>query len=261
MADRSVGDFYDEPGMEWSLRSVGTHLHPGAEEATVALAQRAASYGFPEGGVVLEVASALGAPARFLARRFGSLVVCLDMDRRMHAAAVEGHRAEGLSRLVRPILARTEQMPLRDNSCDGAWSQDALCHMDKAPVLREVARVLKPGGIFAFTDFVARTALSADELERMRQTWAFPSLFTLAEYIASLHGFGLEILLAEDRTSAILRDRPARRPDDEDWWRGFVARWGNEEAQIRLEAGRVWQGLLQTGRAGYGMVIVRKATV
>ena len=43
MDSRSVADFYDEPGMQWSLRSVGSHLHPGSEEATVVEAKRTAA--------------------------------------------------------------------------------------------------------------------------------------------------------------------------------------------------------------------------
>ena len=102
MADTSVAEFYNEPGMQWSLRSVGTHLHPGGEEATVALAERAAAAGFAASGIVLEVASALGGPARFIARRFASTVVCVDMDRRMHRAAMAANRAalEAISALA-----------------------------------------------------------------------------------------------------------------------------------------------------------------
>jgi cyclopropane fatty-acyl-phospholipid synthase-like methyltransferase len=59
---------------------------PGREEATAALAERAAHYGFPERGRVLEVGSALGGPTRFIARRFAATIVCVDMNARMHTA-------------------------------------------------------------------------------------------------------------------------------------------------------------------------------
>ena len=86
MADRTVFEIYDEPGMEWWLRVSGPHLHGGAEAATIALAQRAGPLGLGSGRVV-EIASALGAPSRVLARTFGCEVVCIDMDARMHRAA------------------------------------------------------------------------------------------------------------------------------------------------------------------------------
>lgn len=58
---RPVADIYDEPWTAWTLRTAGTHLHPGREVATVNLIEKAVPFGFPSGGLVLEVASALGA--------------------------------------------------------------------------------------------------------------------------------------------------------------------------------------------------------
>ncbi|MEO8539538.1 MAG: methyltransferase domain-containing protein [bacterium] len=258
MTDRTVGEFYDEPGMEWSLRSVGPHLHPGSEEATVKLAARAAAAGLAPGGVIVDIASALGSPARFIARRFGCSVVCIDMDLRMHTAAMTANRRQGLNRIVQPVLARTEHLPLANSSCDGAWSQDALCHMEKAAVLREVARVLKPGAILAFTDFIARPSIRSLDLAELRRTWAFPSLFTIPKYVSELDANGFEVLLAEDRTFDLATQGRSGLPDEEFWWRQFVEDWGQQEADARLEAGRIWQSLLQTGRAGYAMFIARR---
>ena len=258
MDSRSVAYLYDEPGMQWSLRSVGSHLHPGSEEATVALAAAAARSGLASGGRIVEIASALGAPARFVARRFSCTVVCVDMDRRMHAAAAAANRHEGMDRAVQPVLARAERLPFADDSCDGAWSQDALCHMDKELVLAEVVRVLKPGAVFAFTDFIARPSITREDLDELRQLWAFPSLLTIAGYVSALDRLGFEVLLAEDRTTSILGGRPRGRTDDELWWQFFRQRWGEEEAMARRKIGSTWQSLLERGRAGYGMFIARR---
>lgn len=255
---RSVGEFYDDAGMDWSLRSVGPHLHPGSEEATVFLARLAARYGMSTGGWILDVASALGAPARFVARKFGSRVVCADMDRRMHSAATAANRHEGLTRALHPVLARTERLPLAKGSCDGAWSQDALCHMDKGKVLSEVARVLKPGSVFAFSDFVGRGSLTPDDRDALKSLWAFPNLYDLATYVAELTEYGFEVLHAEDRTEPVLRARPRGMPDDELWWHEFSSRWGEAEANARLEAGQAWQAIVQGGRAGYAAFVARR---
>ncbi|MEX2080399.1 MAG: class I SAM-dependent methyltransferase, partial [Dehalococcoidia bacterium] len=245
MTGTTVGDFYNEPGMEWSLRSVGRHLHPGSEEATVALASRAEAAGFAHGGVIVEIASALGAPARLIARKFSASVVCIDMDRRMHLAAVQANRDEGLGRVVQPLLARTERLPLAAASCDGAWSQDALCHMQKDAVLLEIARVLKPGALLAFTDFIGHSSITAADLDALGRLWAFPSLYGIPRYVASLEAAGFEVLLAEDRTAAITSTRRGGLPDDDLWWHDFREKWGEAEAQSRLEAGGFWQSLLQ----------------
>jgi sarcosine/dimethylglycine N-methyltransferase len=46
-----------------------------------------------------------------------------------------------------------ESIPEADGSYDVVWSQDAILHSDQRErVLGEVARVLRPGGVFVFTD-------------------------------------------------------------------------------------------------------------
>lgn len=155
---RAPLDVYNAAGLRWALRSVGPHFHPGSEDTTVALAQQAEAFGLIAGARLLDIASAVGGPARYLARRFASTVLCIDIDLRMHQYARPSTIAEGLAARCLPLVAQAEQLPLRDGCCDGAWSQDALCHMEKPRVVREVARVLRPGGLFAFTDWIARGA-------------------------------------------------------------------------------------------------------
>ncbi|MBI5947593.1 MAG: methyltransferase domain-containing protein [Chloroflexi bacterium] len=255
---RDPRDVYDGPGMAWSLRSVGAHLHPGSESATVALADRAAAHGFAAGGRVLEMASALGAPARFLARRFAATVVCVDMDRRMHAAAVVGHRSEGLGLRCQPVLGRTERLPLAGGSMDAAWSQDALCHMDKPAVVAEVARVLKPGAIFAFSDWIAMSGFTAGDRDSLSRLWGFPSLLRIPEYVALLDGAGFEVLLAEDRTRALLGARLPAAADQELWLESFAARFGKDAVARQREPSETWAAMIEGGRSGYGMFVARR---
>lgn len=256
---RAVFDVYSEPSVEWQMRFLGTHLHPGSEAATVALAARAAHYGFSEGGVIIDIASALGGPARFLARRFAATVICVDFNPRMHAALTAAAGVEGLTRSCLPVLAHTEQLPLATASCDGAWSQDALCHMDKPAVVEEVARVLRPYALFAFTDFIARSGLTNEDAEALSDLWAFPSLLRLPQYTTALDQHGFEVLLAEDRTNAVVTQQPkVRARDREQWERDFAARHGDAEHQRLQAMGEVWLTLLRAERVGYGMFVCQR---
>jgi len=239
-----VADVYSDAGMRLWLRLSGPHLHGGNEDATVALAARAEAFGLRPGGRIVEIASALGAPSRYLARRFLATVLCVDGDLRMHRAARTAAEAEGLWLRCLPLLSRTERLPLADAGCDAAWSQDALCHMDKPAVVGEVARVLRPGALFAFTDFIARAPLTAEERATLADLWAFPSLLRVAEYVRLLDDSGFEVLLAEDRTTAILPRTGARPPDEEPWQRDFVGRYGEEEAARQYARIGTWRGLL-----------------
>ena len=157
---RSVLDFYDDPLLEWTLRSLGTHLHPGREVATVHLIERAQHFGFAVGGTLLDVASGLGGPARVVARHFAATVLCVDMKSVDATGPPGGDPRRGTGPAL-PAHPRSQRAATdRRRSLDGAWSQDAMCHMDKPAVVAEVARVLKPGALFAFADWIARRDMS-----------------------------------------------------------------------------------------------------
>jgi len=249
---------YDEAGMAWALHSVGPHLHPGSEEATVALASRAAQYGFASGGRILEVASALGAPARFIARRFSSTVVCVDRDQEMHRRLLVTATAEELALRCLPVRALVELLPLRDGCMDAAWSQDAMCHMDKPVVVRECARVLRPGAVFAFTDWIARSELSEADRAMLAQSWAFPSLLTIAEYVSLLDSAGFDLLLAEDRTGISGGGPAVTPPDKAAWEASFIARFGAAVFESNIARAESWRRLVVEGRGGFGMFVARR---
>lgn len=255
---RPVADIYDEPWVAWTLRTAGGHLHPGREIATVNLVEKAAHFGFPRGGLVLEVASALGGPARVVARHFSATMICVDMNPMMQRALRAAAWQEGIGLRCHGVLARTEHLPIRDESLDGAWSQDAMCHMDKPAVVAEVARVLKPEGIFAFTDWIARAALSHEDWAAVAREWGFPSLFTLAEYAGVLAANGFDLLLAEDRSFVLAGHRAPAPEDQQAFEQAFADRWGEAELVRQKAPGEVWQALAVEGKTGVGMLIARK---
>lgn len=101
------------------------------------------------GKMVLDLGCGLGGPAAWLARTTGAEVVGVDV---MMQSVV------GLRRLVPGLHAAVASMralPIADGSCDGAWSLGVLEMVaDKPTAIREVWRVLRPGGRFVIYDFV-----------------------------------------------------------------------------------------------------------
>ena len=256
---RPVAEVYDPPAMAFALRDVGTHIHPGSEFATVYLAEKVAAFGgFPAGGRVLDIASALGGPARVIARRFGCSVLCIDMDPRMQAEGQDAAKREGVWLRVQQILARSERLPLANASCHGSWSQDALCHMDKRAVIAEIARVLRPGALFAFTDWIALPGFSSADRARLAAHWGFPDLLSLRQYVDLLEDSGFVPLAAEDRTAANTVSRAAEVPDQVEWEDWFVSHYGESELLAQAARGDAWREVLDGGRAGYGTFIAQR---
>lgn len=93
-------------------------------------------------------------------------------------------------------------IPYPDAAFDFVWGEDAWCYtVDKGQVIRQAARVLKPGGILAFTDWIeGSAALSAEEARRINSFMKFPYMENLKGYKRLIAEAGLKLKSAEELT-------------------------------------------------------------
>ena len=103
-----------------------------------------------EADTVLDVATGTGLVARELVHRFGCSVVALDQSPEMLVVAAE--RTRGLS--VRLVEGRAEKLPFADGEFAGLTFTYLLRYVDDpAATVRELARVVRPGGTIAMLEF------------------------------------------------------------------------------------------------------------
>lgn len=103
---------------------------------------------------VLDVASGTAGVAMEMARRLPGDVVGVDLTMAMLAQGRQNVEAAGLSDRVRLAAARAEQLPFPDDTFDALTFTYLLRYVDDPKeTLRELARVVKPGGTVASLDF------------------------------------------------------------------------------------------------------------
>jgi demethylmenaquinone methyltransferase / 2-methoxy-6-polyprenyl-1,4-benzoquinol methylase len=106
------------------------------------------------GDTVLDVACGTAAVAIELARRHGCKVVGIDQSREMLAEGRRRVDAAGLGARIELQEGRAEELPFEDAAFDGLTFTYLLRYVDDpAATMRELARVVRPGGRVAMLEF------------------------------------------------------------------------------------------------------------
>ncbi|OSX72332.1 hypothetical protein BU14_0445s0014 [Porphyra umbilicalis] len=167
----------------------------------------------PPGAAILDVGCGIGGASRFLANRFrGVTVQGVTLSRRQAARAAEITDAFGQTPWVTTSVADALALPYAANTFDVVWSLESAEHMpDKAALLAELTRVLKPGGRLLLLAWCVRetappaAALTLDEryvLARIRDEYCLPRLAPPSEYAAAADAAGLTVTGRDDWTGA-----------------------------------------------------------
>ncbi|NBS45565.1 MAG: methyltransferase domain-containing protein [Betaproteobacteria bacterium] len=204
---------------------------------------------------VLDVCSGMGGPARYLAWKRGCRVTGLDLTASRVQGASELTAAAGLSQQVRFVQGNALQMPLPDAAFTLAIAQEAFAHIpDKPQLMRECARVLRPGGRLVFSDILRRTALPDDDARRLYEGMRFSEIASADDYRRWLADAGLRVVRVldlSDEWTRILRERHAMYRSLE---AQTVARLGVEHFERYDRAYAHFVGLYQTGVLGGALI-------
>lgn len=180
------------------------YLSLGGIESTTELAHMA---GVGEQTAVLDVGCGLGGPMLHLASTIGCRVTGIDLvqsniDQALHLAG-----ARGLTEMASFQQGDATSLPFEDNVFDIVWGQDAWCHVpDKAAMLSEAARVLRPGGTIAFTDWLASDGMSEPERSAALDAALCTTAVSATEYVALLADAGF-VDVSHTDLGTIFRDR------------------------------------------------------
>ncbi len=252
-----VNEVYDGPvGVLWEML-MGEQIHVGGDKETDVLAEKT---GITKDTVLLDICSALGGPARQLAKKYGCNVTGLDATEKMVNEAIKRTGEARLSNLITYKLGNALDIPFKASIFDVVWGQDAWCYItDKDKLINESYRVLKPGGTIAFTDWIQVGTMTEKEWEDLNTFMAFPYMETLDGYEQILKDTGFSILEKEDLSEdfakhchiyqGILRDKLKN---------GIIEQYGDEMFQAADDGLGLWVKAADEGKVGRGRLIGKK---
>jgi arsenite methyltransferase len=168
---------------------------PAAVESFAGVGYPFAADGIRPGDRVLDVGSGSGTDLILAALRVGpgGHSTGLDMTEAMRRKAAANARAAGLGN-VELVEGDAERIPLPDGAVDVVTSNGVLNLVpDKATAVREIYRVLRPGGRVQIADIVVRDLPSA-ACRAQPQLWAecIVGATTLGDYLDTFRAAGFE---------------------------------------------------------------------
>ena len=169
---------------------------------------------------LLDVGCGAGGPARAVAAEIGCRVTGIDLTADFITAGTELTTRCDLADLVHLQQASALDMPFQDASFGRAMMLHVGMNIDDKPaLLAEVARVLRPGGIFGIYDMMQ----VADGQVTFPMPWAshagVSAVARPADYVAAAEAAGLSLVAQHDETAAaegffthVLATKPPTEP-------------------------------------------------
>jgi demethylmenaquinone methyltransferase/2-methoxy-6-polyprenyl-1,4-benzoquinol methylase len=191
-------------------------------------------------GLVLDVATGTAGVAIQLARRTPAVVVGVDVTEPMLRRGQENVDHAGVTASVVLVAGRAEQLPFPDGAFDAVTFTYLLRYVDDpAATLRELVRVLCPGGVMASLEF----AVPPSQFWRF-WWWLFTRLVLPAAAAPAGRGWGRVGRFLGPSISGHYRRYPV------DWTVGAWRAAGLDDVGTKFMS--LGGGLVMWGRKGYG---------
>lgn len=251
--------FYSDPLIEnLQYRYGDGFLSPGGPEELALMAQdvpiagrHGLDFGCGIGGYDVALVRDLGA----------AQVTGIDIEAAVLARARKRAAAEGLAGRLTFTQVTPGPLPFADAAFDFAFSKDSIVHLsDKAAVLAELQRVLKPGGALIMGDWFGSEAPMTGEMRAWAtegdETFEMASLARVAG-LADWAGFdAVETVDRNDWFRSFCRDELARLEGP--LFETYAARFGPEQARRSVANARTRLLLAEQGQLRPGHLRARK---
>ncbi|MCB1122146.1 MAG: methyltransferase domain-containing protein [Verrucomicrobiae bacterium] len=264
--------YYDNPDADefyyriWGGEDIHIGLYKDSEEAIAKASHRTVVHMASKikhrlaGTHVLDMGAGYGGSARYLARKKGYRVICLNLSEAQNERNREITLNEMLSVLVDVVDGNFEDVPYDDEAFDVVWSQDAILHSgNRQRVFEEADRVLRPGGDFIFTDPMQTESAESQVIEPVLERIDLESLGSPEAYLEYARDLGWELvdqdLQPDQLVNHYSRVLDVLQSSEED-----LREWCSEDYLERMKTGlKNWINAGRQDALTWGFLHFRKA--
>jgi len=248
----------------------GEHLHHGywirgdesKEEAQLQLIEHLAQLTeIKHGSDILDIGCGFGASSLYLAKKYKAAITGITISSVQVQMATEAAAREQLD--AKFLLMDAEAMEFQQQF-DVLWSVESISHYEhREEFFASAAKLLKPGGLFAITDWFKEENLTAAETKKFIEPieeGMMVKLQIMDEYAHLLTTNGLQIMHREilNKNCAKTWELCLEIISDKAFW-ALAAKHGSEFISY-LRAFRAMRAGFASGSFVYGLIVARVAS-
>ena len=203
--DAAVSEFYQEC---WGGADIHIGRYTTGNETVAQASAGMTQYlleraGISAGDRVLDIACGFGGTLRTLAR-LGCEVKGVDLSKNCVARARKANAEAGLGDRIEVAVGDFHRIDAAPDTWDAVICQEAIIHSpDRPRVFSEVCRVLRPGGVFAFSDILTGEKADISMVEAAFARLGASAGATISDYQKMARAAGLEVSYVEERQEDI----------------------------------------------------------
>ncbi|ACB84269.1 SAM-dependent methyltransferase [Natranaerobius thermophilus] len=216
-----------------------------------------------EGDHVLDIGSGFCGLPRYIVKNTNcEKVTALNISEKENEYARQKNKQENLHHKIDVVDGDFNNMPFPDKNFDILVSQDSMLHSpNKKELLEECFRVIKPGGMFVFSDILKLPELTEDEAKIVYNRINVPHLATFDFYEKALIDANFNVIDIQDLGNMNLAKSYQSVYDNLNDKKNFLMKDKNipqDRIDMTLKGLKYWVEKASDNKLGWGLFVSQR---